>query len=286
MASNLQDSNSELGSFAECGICSEDYDADVQSKKPYVLQCGHTYCKQCLDQVSACPFCRKPFREKTPNFLVISLLEKENERRRVNILARLSTNLEETRLMVEQANGSRDARLKTKNEVIQRHYESISCEIQNQTRVVIEKVLENQENLLADLQELKEREAKQILAEENSTGRKLKELEKSIKNPARQLSLNELENIEKELQNVSTIINQESTAESDSNIFFKSCPINQSYVGEIVEKPSRVEGAHINQVIQLQQQPQQQTAQSQTTTTESRGLISLARPARSNWQRK
>ena len=113
MASNIQDSNSGLGSFAECEICTEKYNIEIASNKPYVLQCGHTFCKQCLDHVSECPSCRQPFRDKKPNFFAITLLEKEaNERHRANLMTRFSTNLEETKRNFEQADRSRSINLK------------------------------------------------------------------------------------------------------------------------------------------------------------------------------
>lgn len=52
-----------MQSLLECGICLETFDANA--KKPVVLPCGHTVCKQCVSQISknkntlGCPFCKK-----------------------------------------------------------------------------------------------------------------------------------------------------------------------------------------------------------------------------------
>ena len=58
-----------------CDICLEAFDHSI--RRPFVLAgCGHTYCSSCLDQLAnkKCSQCRKPFKEKNPNILLLSLI--------------------------------------------------------------------------------------------------------------------------------------------------------------------------------------------------------------------
>lgn len=65
-----------------CSICEEAFDAGA--RMPRVLPCGHTYCHECLRQLSAknfiCPEDRSPIRVKSPddlpkNFALLKLLQ-------------------------------------------------------------------------------------------------------------------------------------------------------------------------------------------------------------------
>jgi len=58
---NNDDDSIVEGTTILCGIC-------LEEKIPYVLICGHTYCKSCLSKLKrkpvrerVCPSCRKPF---------------------------------------------------------------------------------------------------------------------------------------------------------------------------------------------------------------------------------
>ena len=61
----------------ECTICFERY--NMAYKKPYLINpCGHTYCKTCLDNLSArkCPVCRGNIDSIIINRTVLDILEK------------------------------------------------------------------------------------------------------------------------------------------------------------------------------------------------------------------
>ena len=73
-------------SLVLCGLCYETYNAN--DRKPLVLNCGHTYCKQCISMVKKsnqnnncqCPTCKCPIKQASvdqisTNFFVINLLE-------------------------------------------------------------------------------------------------------------------------------------------------------------------------------------------------------------------
>jgi hypothetical protein len=45
----------------ECGICATTYNGDF--RQPLMLECGHTFCKECLTlrlgPQQCCPYCRQ-----------------------------------------------------------------------------------------------------------------------------------------------------------------------------------------------------------------------------------
>ena len=46
-------------------------------RKPLVLAvCGHTFCSDCLNKMinKKCPQCRKKYKEKIPNFAILTLI--------------------------------------------------------------------------------------------------------------------------------------------------------------------------------------------------------------------
>ena len=50
-----------------CLICFEIY--NTSNRKPYVLNCGHTFCFDCLEkQINSCPTCRLIITNKIPNY--------------------------------------------------------------------------------------------------------------------------------------------------------------------------------------------------------------------------
>ncbi|KAF5390912.1 hypothetical protein D9757_004036 [Collybiopsis confluens] len=48
---------------SSCDVCLEPYDWDDVQKTPHIIDCGHVFCAQCLEQVipTRCPICRKLF---------------------------------------------------------------------------------------------------------------------------------------------------------------------------------------------------------------------------------
>ncbi|OMJ75423.1 hypothetical protein SteCoe_25429 [Stentor coeruleus] len=77
----------------ECSICLECFDSN--EKKPLILPCGHTFCKQCVKDIkdgnSECPFDRKPvelpFESISTNFTLLELidLQKQEEIKKKNV---------------------------------------------------------------------------------------------------------------------------------------------------------------------------------------------------------
>lgn len=77
----------------ECSICLECFDSN--EKKPLILPCGHTFCRQCVkdikDNNSECPFDRKPvdlpFEGISTNFTLLELidLQKQQENKKKNV---------------------------------------------------------------------------------------------------------------------------------------------------------------------------------------------------------
>ncbi|CEM17697.1 unnamed protein product [Vitrella brassicaformis CCMP3155] len=74
-----------------CGICCEEYSVDG-AHQPQMLKCGHTFCKECVDQLvkshrhglpsATCPTCRKetPASDLVKNYAVIKMLEADRAR--------------------------------------------------------------------------------------------------------------------------------------------------------------------------------------------------------------
>ena len=60
--------------FIECQICSERYNATI--KMPKILNCGHTFCKECLTKSLkyskdlSCSICRQKTNIKDPEQLI------------------------------------------------------------------------------------------------------------------------------------------------------------------------------------------------------------------------
>lgn len=50
----------------ECGICTSNFNSG--ERQPLILQCGHTFCRECLrcrlGPQRWCPYCRHPIRKE------------------------------------------------------------------------------------------------------------------------------------------------------------------------------------------------------------------------------
>ena len=62
-----------------CNVCIEKYG---DNRRPEVINCGHTFCKGCLDTITKdtpkkrnCPKCRDKIRAKITNYGVMDLLQ-------------------------------------------------------------------------------------------------------------------------------------------------------------------------------------------------------------------
>ena len=66
----------------ECGICLRPYEAKEIDLNPYLLECGHTFCRQCIfDLLKASPECpldrqkiTKPFAEIKANYALLDVI--------------------------------------------------------------------------------------------------------------------------------------------------------------------------------------------------------------------
>eukprot|EP01060_Flectonema_neradi_P030814 TRINITY_DN4549_c0_g1_i1.p1 TRINITY_DN4549_c0_g1~~TRINITY_DN4549_c0_g1_i1.p1 ORF type:complete len:186 (+),score=21.34 TRINITY_DN4549_c0_g1_i1:80-559(+) len=72
----------------ECAICFEQYQQSG-TRMPYLLQCGHTYCKSDLEEIASkgdleCPECRRTSADNEyakamfPNYALIRILKEES----------------------------------------------------------------------------------------------------------------------------------------------------------------------------------------------------------------
>ena len=64
----------------QCSICTEIFN------KPLMVNCGHTFCKNCIDKwieqnkkSSKCPLCRSPILLSSPNQALLELIEELND---------------------------------------------------------------------------------------------------------------------------------------------------------------------------------------------------------------
>jgi hypothetical protein len=62
----------------ECKICYEKF--DKQTRKPFTINCGHTYCSFCLTSLKnrndyECPTCGEPISTCQPNYTVLEILD-------------------------------------------------------------------------------------------------------------------------------------------------------------------------------------------------------------------
>jgi hypothetical protein len=60
-----------LEEYFNCSICLKIYD------NPFTINCGHTFCKNCLKRLSKsiCPICRKPFKETNSNISMKKVID-------------------------------------------------------------------------------------------------------------------------------------------------------------------------------------------------------------------
>ena len=62
-----------------CNVCSMSYNED---QKPVVLTCGHTFCKNCIDNIFKnhskerrnCPTCKKTIYQYSINYALLTVL--------------------------------------------------------------------------------------------------------------------------------------------------------------------------------------------------------------------
>lgn len=71
-------------SASECAVCAETLKDSVSNS-----DCGHIFCKKCLQSVQSCPQCRTPIKAIVRHHDVDSIVE-ENERLRKALLARVA----------------------------------------------------------------------------------------------------------------------------------------------------------------------------------------------------
>src|SRR3990167_4350818 len=51
----------------KCTICEEHFDLDESDKRPYVMNCGHTVCRECFATLPHCPTCRSKNKASSQN---------------------------------------------------------------------------------------------------------------------------------------------------------------------------------------------------------------------------
>jgi len=64
----------------ECKICYELY--DNQLRKPLILNCGHSFCSDCMDKLRnapnhLCPVCKEQITQKQSNYALLDILDSE-----------------------------------------------------------------------------------------------------------------------------------------------------------------------------------------------------------------
>lgn len=57
----------------ECSICANDY--NTSDRKPFVTNCGHTFCEQCLKNLDRCPLERKLIVSKVANYKLMEIID-------------------------------------------------------------------------------------------------------------------------------------------------------------------------------------------------------------------
>ena len=69
----------------ECGICLIAYEPKNSDRHPMILECGHTFCKKCVKDLSQnplCPLCRskimKRFEDLKTNFALLEVLSQKD----------------------------------------------------------------------------------------------------------------------------------------------------------------------------------------------------------------
>jgi hypothetical protein len=68
----------------QCNICFEEYDCNNDIHIPYIIPCGHSFCRGCLTSLDKCPLCCESYvlSKIRKNYQYIELLSNINIQKR------------------------------------------------------------------------------------------------------------------------------------------------------------------------------------------------------------
>ena len=89
--------------FMECCICLETY--DIYLHKPISINCGHTFCYDCLNTIltnkeTSCSKCRQPILVFNYNFSILEILEHKRYLKYLKINDKLKKKNKDTKIKV------------------------------------------------------------------------------------------------------------------------------------------------------------------------------------------
>ncbi len=124
----------------ECEICFEQYDRERRCPTT-ILPCTHVYCHECLTKMKRsfafkCPKCEVTITKEVPNYSLINILDQTIENKKKH-----SNSNDETRLKSEQ-----------KQKEIHNKFELLKASINKRTNQLIEKLLDDHEKLIKELE--------------------------------------------------------------------------------------------------------------------------------------
>ncbi|KAF9067914.1 hypothetical protein BDP27DRAFT_1422356 [Rhodocollybia butyracea] len=76
---------------SSCDVCLEAYDWENPQRTPHIIDCGHVFCAECLDQVfpTKCPMCRKIFLPSEVQKLHVDCTQWDTQKEEIDLLKRL-----------------------------------------------------------------------------------------------------------------------------------------------------------------------------------------------------
>jgi hypothetical protein len=134
----------------DCNICFEKFDR--QLRKPININCGHTFCAHCLNNLKArnnhsCPSCRQEIKNEQPNYTVLDLLD-------LNLIvdphSSLRQDINRTYKDIEEANLDLKSKLK---KIINDQVESIKATIKDRASDLIKKIVSRQDSLIREAEQ-------------------------------------------------------------------------------------------------------------------------------------
>lgn len=143
----------------DCELCFDKYDHSLH--RPFSLQCLHTFCFNCMKQLTSCPVCKGPIGSRTPNWALLRLVPESAYDNSKTEFLRVLSEINELKSRIDK---NKEVKLKD-NEL---KIKDIRKEIHYETDKLIQNLLSNRDILKSQLDSI-ETEMKNSLTNQGLT---------------------------------------------------------------------------------------------------------------------